>query len=151
MPFEKDRSGEPPVPIKPPVTISASEPEQAASAAATVLAGRSSPLPSRMVCRIVGQITGELLLLVGTRLQLRGERRRALCHARQIAMYVCHVALRIPQQDIGRAFGRDRTTVGHACSVVEDRRDEPAFDDFVSVVERIVTSIFSVVEVECHG
>ncbi|WP_349433462.1 hypothetical protein [Pararhizobium sp. A13] len=44
--------------------------------------------------------------------------------------------------DIGYAFGRDRTTVSHACNVVEDRRDDPAFDDFVASVERVLTSVF---------
>ena len=34
--------------------------------------------------------------------------------------------------EIGAAFGRDRTTVGHACNVVEDRRDDAAFEAWVS-------------------
>lgn len=104
---------------------------------------RPSTLPVRVVCRIVGHMTSEMVALVGIRVQLRGDRRRTLCHVRQIAMYVCHVALQIPQYEIGLAFGRDRTTVGHACNVIEDRRDDPAFDDFVSAVERMVTSVFS--------
>ncbi len=102
-----------------------------------------SSLPVRTTCRIVGHMTGEMVALVGSRVQLRRDRRRTLCHVRQIAMYVCHVALQIPLHEIGLAFGRDRTTVGHACHVVEDRRDDPAFDDFVAAVERIVTSVFA--------
>ncbi|RWX76164.1 hypothetical protein EPK99_20565 [Neorhizobium lilium] len=81
---------------------------------------------------------------------LRRDRRRFACHVRQIAMYVCHVALRVSLSDIGDAFGRDRTTVGHACHVVEDRRDDPAFDDFVATVERLVTTVFGLVEVPAH-
>jgi hypothetical protein len=104
-------------------------------------------LPIRAVCRIVGHVTSEMAALVSTRVQLHSNRRRLLCHVRQIAMYVCHVALRIPLQDIGQAFGRDRTTVGHACHVVEDRRDDAAFDDFVGTIERIVTSVFSAAEI----
>jgi hypothetical protein len=107
-------------------------------------------LPLRTVCRIVGHMTGEIFGLVGSRVQLRRDRRRTLCHVRQISMYVCHVALRIPLHEIGLAFGRDRTTVGHACHVVEDRRDDPAFDDFVGAIERIVCSAFSVSGVESH-
>jgi chromosomal replication initiation ATPase DnaA len=57
-------------------------------------------------------------------------------------MYVCHVVLQVSLTDIGYAFGRDRTTVSHACNVVEDRRDDPAFDDFIASVERVVTSVF---------
>lgn len=99
-------------------------------------------LSVRTICRISAQITNEMLTLASSRVQMRRDRRRALCHVRQIAMYVCHVALQIPLTDIGKAFGRDRTTVSHACNVVEDRRDDPAFDDFVSAVERTVTSVF---------
>nr|WP_082728566.1 helix-turn-helix domain-containing protein [Rhizobium altiplani] len=84
----------------------------------------------------------EMVMLASHRIQMRRDRRRTLCHIRQIAMYVCHVALQIPLYEIAAAFGRDRTTVGHACHVVEDRRDDPAFDEFVAVVERTVTSVF---------
>jgi len=96
----------------------------------------------RSACGIVRQLTAEMIALISDRVQLRRDRRRINCYVRQIAMYVCHVALRISLNDIGQAFGRDRTTVGHACGVVEDRRDDPGFDEFVSSVERIAIAIF---------
>jgi hypothetical protein len=107
-------------------------------------------LPVRTVCRIVCQITAELLSLLGDRVIVRRERRRPSCHVRQIAMYVCHVALRMSFRDIGKAFGRDRTTVGHACHVVEDRRDDAAFDEFVSAIERLATAVFASSELAAH-
>jgi hypothetical protein len=118
--------------------------------AACPLMPRPSSLPIRSVCRIVGHMTSEMVALVGSRVQLRRDRRRTLCHVRQIAMYVCHVALQIPLNEIGLAFGRDRTTVGHACHVIEDRRDDPAFDDFVAAVERMVTSVFGTAGSAAH-
>ncbi|MQB08705.1 DNA replication protein [Agrobacterium sp. ICMP 6402] len=101
------------------------------------------------ICRLVRQLTAEMVQLTGERLagpRLSGhrDRRRSECHIRQIAMYVCHVQLGIAMSDIGPCFGRDRTTVGHACQVVEDRRDEPAFDEFVAMLERLAGSIFNV-------
>ncbi|MBO0140687.1 transposase [Agrobacterium sp. Ap1] len=99
-------------------------------------------LPARIVCRIVSQITAETISLLSDRVMVRNERRRPSCHVRQISMYVCHVALRMSFSDIGAAFGRDRTTVGHACHVVEDRRDDLAFDEFVSAIERMATAVF---------
>lgn len=63
--------------------------------------------------------------------------RRSVVHRRQIAMYVAHVVLRLTLTEIGLAYGRDRTTVSHACKMVEDRRDDPGFDRFVAVVERL--------------
>jgi hypothetical protein len=68
--------------------------------------------------------------------------RRAVVHRRQIAMYVAHVVLRMSMTDIGVAFGRDRTTVAHSCGVVEDRRDDPAYDRFVAHVERLTMAVF---------
>ncbi len=94
------------------------------------------------LCRLVRQLTGEMMRLSGERTLERRDRRRSECHIRQISMYVCHVQLGIPMSDIGPCFGRDRTTVGHACQVVEDRRDEPAFDEFVAMLERLTGSIF---------
>ena len=102
----------------------------------------SSTLPIDAVCRIAQELTTEMVMLVGGRLLARRDRRRTLCHVRQIAMYVCHVALQIPHDDIAGAFGRNRSTVGHACMTVEERREDAAFDDFVSAVERAVKSIF---------
>lgn len=73
----------------------------------------------------------------------RARMRRSAVHRRQVAMYVVHVVLGYSLTDIGLACGRDRTTVGHACHMVEDRRDDAAYDSFVSVIERIVGRIFA--------
>jgi hypothetical protein len=100
-------------------------------------------LPLRTVCRIVSQITAEMIALLSDRVVMRRDHRRLSCHIRQIAMYVCHVALRMPQHDIAVAVGRDRSTVSHACHVVEDRRDDLAFDEFVSLIERLATAVFA--------
>lgn len=105
------------------------------SAASSGLAER------RIVCMVVRQLTAELLGVVGDRAEARRARRRASCHVRQISMYVCHVALSMPYGEIAEAFGVDRTTVSHACHVVEDRRDDAAFDTFVSTVERLAESV----------
>lgn len=138
MPFETQSEPSLPVPTMPCAAIGDTLPRFPAS------------LPLRSVCRIVRQLIGEVFFMFGDRIMLRRDRRRFACHIRQISMYVCHVALQIPMHDIGQAFGRDRTTVGHACHVVEDRRDDPAFDEFVSAVERMVTTIFGQSEVPAH-
>ncbi|HEY0234028.1 MAG TPA: helix-turn-helix domain-containing protein [Afipia sp.] len=63
----------------------------------------------------------------------RGSPRTAL--ARQVAMYLCHVGFSMSFEAIGRQFGRDRTTVAHACRVVEDRRDDIWFDCRIAALE----------------
>ncbi|HVZ28819.1 MAG TPA: helix-turn-helix domain-containing protein [Asticcacaulis sp.] len=48
--------------------------------------------------------------------------------ARQIAMYLAYVGYAWPLKRVGQAFGRDRTTAGYACRLVEDLRDDRSFD-----------------------
>lgn len=64
----------------------------------------------------------------------RGSPRAAL--ARQVAMYLCHIGLALSFEAVGRLFARDRTTVAHACRVVEDRRDDRWFDRRLALLER---------------
>lgn len=94
------------------------------------------------VCRGVRQLVWEALVLASGQLAELRDRRRLACHVRQIAMYVCHVALRVPIADIADICGRDRSTVSHACHVTEDRRDDPLFDAFVACVERMALAAF---------
>ncbi len=58
--------------------------------------------------------------------------------ARQIAMYMAYVAWAWPLARIGEAFDRDRTTVGYACRLIEDMRDDPDFD---ARLERLETCL----------
>jgi hypothetical protein len=41
----------------------------------------------------------------------------------------------------GHLFERDRTTVAHACGLVEDRRDDPDFDHRLNHLERAVSCL----------
>lgn len=60
---------------------------------------------------------------------------REIAFARQIAMYLAHVGFGLSLTDVGRCFGRDRTTVRHACAIVEDVRDLPRFELALSALE----------------
>lgn len=101
-------------------------------------------LSARQVCRVVADLVDELLNLTAGREQRGPERRRLACHSRQIAIYVCHVTLSIGQPQIAVGFGCHRSTVGHACAAVEDRRDNRNYDFFVGAVERAVRAVFLV-------
>jgi chromosomal replication initiation ATPase DnaA len=65
----------------------------------------------------------------------RHRSRRQIAFARQIGMYLAHVAGGLTMAETGRLFARDRTTVAHACAVIEDRRDDPAFDRTLAILE----------------
>jgi chromosomal replication initiation ATPase DnaA len=55
--------------------------------------------------------------------------------ARQLAMYLMHVSLQRQYVEVGRFFGRDRTTVWHACALIEDLRDDLRFNAEVEALE----------------
>ena len=59
-----------------------------------------------------------------------------IAFARQSAMYLAHVALGLSYTDVGRTFGRDRTTAAHACRRVEDRREDPRIDAMLAALEQ---------------
>jgi chromosomal replication initiation ATPase DnaA len=72
---------------------------------------------------------------------LRTSRSQAhIAAARQLAMYLVNVKLGRTMTDIGTLFGRDRTTVSHACRVVEDRR-EGAFEREVDRLEMAIDAL----------
>ncbi|KPF71528.1 hypothetical protein IP69_06245 [Bosea sp. AAP35] len=71
--------------------------------------------------------------LAKLRARHRGQRSTAL--ARQTAMYLAHVAFGLTLTRVGICFGRDRTTVRHACALIEDRRDDPALELGLSALE----------------
>ena len=58
--------------------------------------------------------------------------------ARQMGMYLGHVSCGLSYTDAGHLFGRDRTTASHACTQVENRREDPQFDHIVELLERCV-------------
>jgi chromosomal replication initiation ATPase DnaA len=57
---------------------------------------------------------------------------------RQIAMYLAHIAFELSLSRVAMAFGRDRTTVSHACHLIEDRRDDPTFDTQLEDLESLL-------------
>jgi chromosomal replication initiation ATPase DnaA len=56
--------------------------------------------------------------------------------ARQCAMYLAHVGFGLSYTEVGRMFGRDRTTAAYACRVIEDLRDDPTTDMLLGVLEQ---------------
>jgi chromosomal replication initiation ATPase DnaA len=74
---------------------------------------------------------------------LRAATRRSAraAFARQVAMYLAHVVCGLSLTEVGLIFARDRTTVAHACELIEDRRDEPELDTRLEHLERALISL----------
>ncbi|MGN6466247.1 MAG: helix-turn-helix domain-containing protein [Rhizobiaceae bacterium] len=93
-------------------------------------------------CDCLIDIAAALFNVSGRELRQPGRSTLDVTRVRQIAMYVGHVVLRLSMSDVGRGFGRDRTTVLHACHLVEDMRDDADFDRVVGTMERVAGAAF---------
>lgn len=71
------------------------------------------------------------------RAEIQGGRGRGggVVRARHMAMYLAYVIFQWPLERVGAAFGRDRTTAGHACRQIEDLRDDQRFDAMMERLE----------------
>jgi chromosomal replication initiation ATPase DnaA len=92
--------------------------------------------------RCAGQIAAAAVAAAFTvpigELRATTRRPKQIAFARQSAMYLAHVAFGLSYTDVGRAFGRDRTTAAHACRMVEDRRVDPALDARLALLEHLL-------------
>jgi hypothetical protein len=93
------------------------------------MSASSSPCPPPFP--IIGLAAGAAAAAGGVPVAALASPRRLrapIARARQLAVYLHHVALGATLSDCARHFGRDRATVRHACAHIEDMRDEPRFD-----------------------
>ena len=101
-------------------------PEQPSSAA---------PFPPERTCQWVAFCVARDfgLDMVALFAPTRGAPRAAF--ARQVAMYLAHTGFELSLGAISRVFDRDRTTVSHACHVIEDGRDDIWLDCRLEALE----------------
>ena len=73
------------------------------------------------------------------------ERRESakLVRARQVTIYLLHTSLRRPFGELAEIFDKDRSTIGHACRVIEDLRDIPKFDDRIIELEQTIQTVLN--------
>lgn len=109
------------------------------AATASPDAGRDHVLAA---CEGVIDIVAILFNVSGKDLRGPGRSTFAVSRVRQIAMYAAHVRLGFTMGEVGLGFGRDRTTVLHACHQIEDLREDEEFDDIVARVEQVIAVAF---------
>lgn len=96
----------------------------------TSRSGRCSAVRDRIVAAVAQDFAlGSAEVMAPTR------RAPRVALARQVAMYLAHVGCGLDFVTVGRLFRRDRTTVSHACRVIEDRRDDAGFDRRMAALE----------------
>lgn len=91
---------------------------------------------ARLACEVTGFALGLNDDLLSP---TRGSPQNAF--ARQLAMYITHVGFGISVSRVATAFARDRSTITHACHLIEDKRDDNEFDTFVDRLEECINSV----------
>jgi len=97
--------------------------------------GRGHLAEGESECRFVEALVATALGVGVSAIRAEGRGSAAEATARQMAMYLAHVELGLSLSRVGASFGRDRTTVAHACARVEDRRDDPRFERMIACLE----------------
>jgi hypothetical protein len=90
---------------------------------------------ARRLCEAAAFATAAAFAVPVGELHATTRRSSYVAFVRQSAMYLSHVAFGVNLSEVGRAFGRDRTTAAHACRVIEDRREDPAVDVVLTSLE----------------
>jgi chromosomal replication initiation ATPase DnaA len=105
---------------------------------AAILRLRRTDPPAATVMALVASASGVEVsdLLQHSRCQAR------IAAARQLAMYLTNVKLGRNMTEIGQLFGRDRTTVSHACALMEDRR-EGQFEARIDALEAAIDAVLA--------
>lgn len=101
-----------------------------------------------VACDGIIDIAAAFFNVSGKELREPGRSAQPVSRVRQIAMYVSHVELGFSMREVGEGFGRDRTTVLHACHQIEDLRDDMELDGIVAMMERLVSRAFGNTKLE---
>lgn len=107
-------------------------------------AGPSRRIPegeAQRLRRLIETAIGDVFGVPHAALSAQSRGKAPVALARQAAMYLAHVSCGLNLTDVGFIFARDRTTVAHACAVIEDRRDDPVFDRALELMEWIVPTL----------
>ena len=86
--------------------------------------------------------------MVATAFELKAEqllniqnREARTYRARQISMYLMNTSLSLNFVEIADFYGKDRSTVSHACGVIEELRDIVKFDEQICEFEQTIVTV----------
>ncbi len=103
----------------------------------------AKPLSTSITRRVVERAVAIAFEVPLRELRATTRRKARIAFARQVAMYLVHVAYGLTMTQVGTLFRRDRTTVAHACIIIEDCRDDLAFDVMLDDLETAVVRLSS--------
>lgn len=91
---------------------------------------RRDPEIARLLVVVADELGVPVAMLVA-----RSRCRSEIAEARWLAMYLAHVTLGRSIPALAHLFRRNWSTVSRACGHLEDQRDRPDFDAFISRLE----------------
>ncbi len=65
----------------------------------------------------------------------------AVSYARQVSMYLMCCTFNATKSRVAEIFGRHFSTVSHACTVIEDQRDDPVLDGKLLILENFLNQM----------
>jgi hypothetical protein len=92
-------------------------------------------------CWLMEEVVAATFAVPVAELRLPSRRSADAAFARQTAMYLAHAVFGLNHHQVGRLFRRDRTTARHACRLVEQRRDNAAFDRVLQSLENMCAGL----------
>ncbi len=96
---------------------------------------------NQILREFLDRVVASVFLVDTTLLKMPTRGRQPVAEARQVAMYLAHVACGLSFTHVGKVFQRDRTTVSHACKRVEDKREDAQFDAALELLESTIRMI----------
>ena len=92
---------------------------------------------------IIGTVVSSIFQVSKEQIYSPYRGKASVAFARQIAMYLTHITCGHSYTEIGLSFGRDRTTVSHACQLIEDKREDPEIDWSLDLMERSALALIN--------
>lgn len=99
---------------------------------------------------LVTEVVCSVFSLTRAQINSKNRGKAHIAFARQVAMYLVNISLGLSFTEIGMKFGRDRTTVAHACQLIEDKREDPLFDWSLDLMERSLLLLIASHEAKDH-
>lgn len=95
----------------------------------------------KLLATFINQMVASAFELPSERLFSYDRGNAKATRARQISIYLLHTGLSFSHAKISRIYNKDRTTISYACRLIEDLRDNPAFDDRILELEKTINTV----------
>ena len=102
-------------------------------------------ISKQLAARFVNQMIAAAYEISGERLLIRDRGVVKVNRPRQISMYLMNTVLSFKFTEIAEFYDKDRTTVSHACGVIEELRDNPRFDRRMCEFENTINSALQLI------